>query len=60
MMFLMFGMICLKMLLVVKFYIMNLFEIDIKYFLLDVVLILKGVKGWFFKEYCNGLLGVWR
>lgn len=45
MMFLMFGMICLKMLLVVKFYIMNLFEIDIKYFLLDVVLILKGVKG---------------
>lgn len=45
MMFLMFGMICLKMLLVIKFYIMNLFEIDIKYFLLDVVLILKGVKG---------------
>lgn len=39
---------------------MNLFEIDIKYFLLDVVLILKGVKGWFFNEYCNGLLGVWR
>lgn len=45
MMFFMFGMICLKMLLVVKFYIMNLFEIDIKYFLLDVVLILNGVKG---------------